>query len=56
MSKSVVLVHGGLWDAMDAEAFWGTTAITGGLTSAGLTVLAPPAVAERLGHRTCSAG
>ncbi len=41
MSKSVVLVHGGLWDAMDAEAFWGTTGITGGLTSAGLTVLAP---------------
>ncbi|MGY4768172.1 hypothetical protein ACXC9Q_14770 [Kribbella sp. CWNU-51] len=41
MSKSVLLVHGGLWDAMDAEAFWGTTGVTGGLTSAGLTVLAP---------------
>lgn len=41
MSRSVVLVHGGLWDAMDAEAFWGTTGITGGLTSAGLTILAP---------------
>jgi pimeloyl-ACP methyl ester carboxylesterase len=41
MSRSVVLVHGGLWDAMDAEAFWGTTGITGGLTSEGLKVLAP---------------
>jgi pimeloyl-ACP methyl ester carboxylesterase len=36
-----MLVHGGLWDAMDAEAFWGTTGITGGLTSSGLKVLAP---------------
>ena len=41
MTASAVLVHGGLWDAMDAEAFWGTTGITGGLTSAGLKVLAP---------------
>lgn len=41
MSKSVVLVHGGLWEAMDAESFWGTTGITAGLTSAGLKVLAP---------------
>jgi pimeloyl-ACP methyl ester carboxylesterase len=37
----VLLVHGGLWDTMDAEAFWGTTGITGGLTSYGLDVLTP---------------
>ena len=41
MSASVLLVHGGLWDAMDAEAFWRTTGIAGGLTSYGLEVLAP---------------
>lgn len=41
MSASVVLVHGGLWDAMDAEAFWGTPGITVGLTAAGMEVLAP---------------
>jgi pimeloyl-ACP methyl ester carboxylesterase len=41
MSASVLLVHGGLWDAMDAERFWRTTGIAGGLTSYGLTVLAP---------------
>lgn len=41
MSRSVLLVHGGLWDTMDAEAFWGTTGITRGLTSYGLEVLAP---------------
>jgi pimeloyl-ACP methyl ester carboxylesterase len=41
MSASVLLVHGGLWEAMDAEAFWGTTGIAGGLTSYGLEVLAP---------------
>ena len=33
MSASVLLVHGGLWDAMDAEAFWRTTGIVKGLTS-----------------------
>ena len=31
-----MLVHGGLWDAMDAEAFWGTTGIHEGLTSYGV--------------------
>ncbi|TDW15782.1 alpha/beta fold hydrolase [Kribbella kalugense] len=41
MSATVLLVHGGLWEAMDADAFWGTTGITGGLTSYGLEVLAP---------------
>ena len=41
MTGSVLLVHGGLWDAMDAAAFWGTTGIVGGLTSYGVDVLAP---------------
>jgi pimeloyl-ACP methyl ester carboxylesterase len=41
MSDTVVLVHGGLWDAMDAEHFWRTTGIAAGLTSYGLTVVAP---------------
>ncbi|MFC9690032.1 alpha/beta fold hydrolase [Kribbella sp. NPDC056951] len=41
MSPTVLLVHGGLWEPMDAERFWGTPGITAGLTSAGLTVLAP---------------
>ncbi|MFI5697588.1 hypothetical protein ACIA58_37375 [Kribbella sp. NPDC051586] len=38
---TVLLVHGGLWEAMDAATFWGTTGITEGLTSYGLDVLAP---------------
>lgn len=38
---TVLLIHGGLWDAMDAEAFWGTTGVIGGLASRGVTVLAP---------------
>lgn len=45
MTASVFLVHGGLWEAMDAEAFWGTTGITDGLSAAlapeGMDVLAP---------------
>src|SRR4051812_1411598 len=34
MTASLLLVHGGLWDAMDADGFWGTTGITAGLTAA----------------------
>jgi pimeloyl-ACP methyl ester carboxylesterase len=34
MTPSVLLVHGGLWDAMDAETFWSTTGITAGLSAA----------------------
>ncbi|WP_427889204.1 alpha/beta fold hydrolase [Kribbella sp. GL6] len=34
MTTSVLLVHGGLWDAMDAAAFWGTPGITAKLTAA----------------------
>ncbi|MEV0789537.1 hypothetical protein [Kribbella sp. NPDC050459] len=42
MTAAVLLVHGGLWEAMDAEAFWGTTGITDGLRAALDTeVLAP---------------
>ncbi|WP_202872187.1 alpha/beta fold hydrolase [Kribbella soli] len=45
MTASAFLVHGGLWDAMDAEAFWGTTGITDGLSAAlapeDMEVLAP---------------
>ncbi|MEV0800597.1 hypothetical protein AB0I34_23095 [Kribbella sp. NPDC050281] len=39
--STVLLIHGGLWDAMDANAFWGTTGVIGGLASHGVTVLAP---------------
>ena len=38
---SLFLVHGGLWDSMDAEHFWRTPGIVAGLESHGLTVLAP---------------
>ncbi|MGW6200987.1 hypothetical protein ACWF0M_32905 [Kribbella sp. NPDC055110] len=45
MTASVFLVHGGLWDAMDADAFWGTTGVTDGLSAAlapeGIELLAP---------------
>jgi pimeloyl-ACP methyl ester carboxylesterase len=38
---TLFLVHGGLWDSMDAEHFWRTPGIVAGLESHGLTVLAP---------------
>ncbi|WP_405061695.1 alpha/beta hydrolase [Kribbella sp. NBC_01505] len=41
MSRTVLLVHGGLWEPMDSQRFWGTPGITAGLVSAGMTVLAP---------------
>ncbi len=41
MSRTVLLVHGGLWELMDAQAFWGTPGITAALTTVGLTVVAP---------------
>jgi pimeloyl-ACP methyl ester carboxylesterase len=41
MTATALLVHGGLWEAMDAAAFWGTTGIHEGLTSYGVEVLAP---------------
>jgi pimeloyl-ACP methyl ester carboxylesterase len=41
MTATALLVHGGLWEAMDAATFWGTTGILQGLTSYGVDVLAP---------------
>ncbi|TDD62017.1 alpha/beta fold hydrolase [Kribbella antibiotica] len=41
MTATVLLIHGGLWEPMDAQRFWGAPGITDGLTAAGLTVLAP---------------
>jgi pimeloyl-ACP methyl ester carboxylesterase len=41
VSASVLLIHGGLWEPMDAEAFWGTTGVHAGLVVAGLDVHAP---------------
>jgi pimeloyl-ACP methyl ester carboxylesterase len=38
---TVVLIHGGLWEDMDAEQFWVRPGIVAGLTAAGLDVLAP---------------
>ena len=35
------LVHGGLWEAMDAEAFWRTPGIVAGLENLGLMVDTP---------------
>lgn len=40
MTAQVFLVHGGLWDDMDAAAFWGTTGVVAGL-SEHVDVLAP---------------
>jgi hypothetical protein len=41
MTADLFLVHGGLWDTMDAERFWRTPGIVAGLESSGLEVLAP---------------
>jgi pimeloyl-ACP methyl ester carboxylesterase len=35
------LIHGGLWELMDAERFWRTPGIVAGLEAQGLTVFAP---------------
>jgi len=37
----MVLVHGGLWEDMDAERFWVRTGVVAGLTAAGVQVAAP---------------
>lgn len=39
--STVFLIHGGLWDSMDAERFWRTPGVVAGLESRGLSVLAP---------------
>lgn len=38
---TLLLVHGGLWDDMDAERFWHQPGIVAGLEERGCTVLAP---------------
>lgn len=42
--SSVLLVHGGLWDGVDAEFFWHRTGVVGGLRRRGFEVLAPDRV------------
>jgi hypothetical protein len=37
----LVLIHGGLWEDMDAERFWDRPGIVAGLRAAGCTVTAP---------------
>ncbi|MEU4395396.1 hypothetical protein [Kribbella sp. NPDC023855] len=39
--STVFLIHGGLWDSMDAERFWRTPGVVAGLEARGLTVFAP---------------
>ncbi|WP_206686202.1 alpha/beta fold hydrolase [Kribbella qitaiheensis] len=41
MTAELFLVHGGLWEAMDAAGFWRTPRIVAGLEAAGMTVIAP---------------
>lgn len=38
---NVLLIHGGLWDGMDASRFWHTPGVVADLESCGLSVLAP---------------
>jgi len=38
---SVLLIHGGLWEDIGADWFWGRTGIIDGLTERGFTVIAP---------------
>lgn len=40
-SGTVLLIHGGLWENIGAEWFWGRTGVIGGLEERGFTVLAP---------------
>ncbi|GGK23110.1 hypothetical protein GCM10010124_14550 [Pilimelia terevasa] len=38
---AIFLVHGGLWEDLDAERFWGATGVRAGLAEHGLRTLAP---------------
>jgi len=38
---ALLLIHGGLWEDMDAERFWRLPGVTGGLERRGFTVIAP---------------
>jgi pimeloyl-ACP methyl ester carboxylesterase len=42
----VVLVHGGLWQEVDAEFFWGATGVVAGLSEGGVEVVAPDRVSR----------
>ncbi|HZE40813.1 MAG TPA: hypothetical protein VE172_18585 [Stackebrandtia sp.] len=42
----IVLLHGGLWEPMDADGFWHRTGIAAGLTRRGLEVVAPDRLAR----------
>jgi pimeloyl-ACP methyl ester carboxylesterase len=54
--RTVVLVHGGLWEDMDAERFWVRPGVVGALEARGVPVLAPDRVvhprswAEEVAH------
>jgi pimeloyl-ACP methyl ester carboxylesterase len=48
MTADLFLVHGGLWETMDAARFWRTPGILAGLETAGLTTIAPDR--PRLAH------
>jgi hypothetical protein len=39
--ETVLLVHGGLWEAVGAERFWGRPGVVAGLRGRGLRVVAP---------------
>lgn len=39
--RSVLLIHGGLWEDVGADWFWGRTGVIDGLAGRGLTVIAP---------------
>lgn len=41
LASTVLLVHGGLWEDMDANRFWALPGVTGGIRREGFTVLAP---------------
>lgn len=43
---TVLLVHGGLWDGMDAARFWHAPGVVGGLLARGLVVAAPDRLAR----------
>ncbi len=43
---TVLLIHGGLWEDMDADRFWTRPGITAGIRRQGSTVLAPDRVSR----------
>ncbi|MGH3756521.1 hypothetical protein [Actinophytocola sp.] len=47
--STVLLVHGGLWDGVDAEFFWHRPGVTSALGDRGFAVLAPDRLARAAG-------